>query len=100
MSDDFVVKYHVVFSDSFKELGKKVNRLINKGWQPLGGIALTEFNYESLGEMKSDVTIAQAMIGKEPGDSYMYRMGKEDGRKSPRIEVDDMLREMGLDKSS
>ena len=35
-----VVEYKTVWADSHWELEKKVNNAINKGWQPLGGMAV------------------------------------------------------------
>ena len=34
------MKYMVVQAESLKELEEKVNSLLEKGWEPLGGVAI------------------------------------------------------------
>jgi hypothetical protein len=60
------MKYKIVSADNYDGLAFAVNKEIEKGWIPLGGVAI-------LNEMHTDEVWAQAMItNADVGAVYFY----------------------------
>ena len=62
--------YEVLTSTYPEDLVKEVNAYIEEGWEPKGGITISQFMYTSCNSPKREDTYAQAMIKyKEEVDS-------------------------------
>jgi hypothetical protein len=60
--DSRVSDYMVVTEYDRDRLNKEVNSLVQKGWQPLGGISVSPYVYTQGGETCHDTCFAQAMV--------------------------------------
>lgn len=61
------MRYEILACESAVELETLVQDYINAGWEPIGGVALTSFEYEVTGKGYTERAMAytQAMIKKE-----------------------------------
>jgi hypothetical protein len=51
-----VIRYEVIYANSEGEFVEQINKMINEGWQPLGGVGITYI------EKQMQVVYHQAMV--------------------------------------
>ncbi len=63
-----MANYRIVASESAEDLIELVNRLMDDGWQPIGGVTLAIETYENMrkGGIENERIWAQAMIQETP----------------------------------
>ncbi|MDP1573116.1 MAG: DUF1737 domain-containing protein [Pseudomonadota bacterium] len=67
INKDAVMQYKVVFEVTATELESKVNELLNRGWEPLGGVSVSETLEQDVGVFNREeysMSFVQAMIKK------------------------------------
>jgi hypothetical protein len=67
LSKDTTMQYKVVFEVTAKELESKVNELLTRGWEPLGGVSVSETLERDVGVFNREeysMSFVQAMIKK------------------------------------
>lgn len=67
INKDAAMQYKIVFEATAKELESKVNELLNKGWEPLGGVSVSETLEQNVGVFNREeysMSFVQAMIKK------------------------------------
>ena len=63
------MKYKILVNESSGDLSEAVNKYIQDGWEPIGGISVLQYNWETESDLECEFLCYQSIIKRtEKGD--------------------------------